>query len=84
MLAILGITTPIFLLIGLGYIARWSGIIQRDQMQGVGVFVLYCALPALVIRALTQQPLEEVFKLNYLVAYGLGSIAVFVRGYCSA
>ena len=80
MLAILGITTPIFLLIGLGYIARWSGIIQRDQMQGVGVFVLYCALPALVIRALTQQPLEEVFKLNYLVAYGLGSIAVFAAG----
>ncbi|PKH58087.1 MULTISPECIES: AEC family transporter [unclassified Halomonas] len=80
MLTILGITTPIFLLIGLGYIARWSGIIQRDQMQGVGVFVLYCALPALVIRALTQQPLEDIFKLNYLVAYGLGSIAVFSGG----
>lgn len=80
MLAILGITTPIFLLIGLGYVARWSGIIQREQMQGVGVFVLYCALPALVIRALTQQPLEEIFKLNYLVAYGLGSIAIFSAG----
>lgn len=80
MLAILGITTPIFLLIGLGYIARWSGIIQREQMQGVGIFVLYCALPALVIRALTQQPLEEIFKLNYLMAYGLGSIAVFSAG----
>lgn len=80
MLAILGITTPIFLLIGLGYIARWSGIIQREQMQGVGVFVLYCALPALVIRALTQQPLEDIFKLNYLIAYGLGSIAVFSAG----
>jgi len=80
MLAILGITTPIFLLIGLGYIARWSGIIQHEQMQGVGVFVLYCALPALVIRALTQQPLEDIFKLNYLIAYGLGSIAVFGAG----
>lgn len=80
MLAILSITTPIFLLIGLGYIARWSGIINREQMQGVGVFVLYCALPALVIGALTQQPLEDIFKLNYLVAYGLGSIAVFSAG----
>ncbi|MBT2772292.1 AEC family transporter [Halomonas sp. ISL-60] len=80
MLAILAITTPIFLLIGAGYLARWSGIIQREQVQGVGVFVLYCALPALVIRALTQQPLEEIFKLNYLVAYGLGSIVVFSGG----
>ncbi|UXZ54035.1 AEC family transporter [Halomonas sp. 7T] len=80
MLAILSITTPIFLLIGLGYVARWSGIIMREQMQGVGIFVMYCALPALVIRALTQQPLEEIFKLNYLIAYGLGSIAVFGGG----
>lgn len=80
MLAILSITTPIFLLIGLGYLARWSGIIQREQMQGVGIFVLYCALPALVIRALTQQPLEEIFQLNYLIAYGLGSIVVFGGG----
>tara|TARA_R110000796_G_scaffold215409_1_gene331393 strand:+ start:4579 stop:5529 length:951 start_codon:yes stop_codon:yes gene_type:complete len=80
MLAILAITTPIFLLISAGYVARWSGIIQREQMQGVGVFVLYCALPALVIRALTQHPLEEIFKLNYLIAYGLGSITIFSAG----
>ncbi|OBA00257.1 AEC family transporter [Halomonas sp. G11] len=80
MLAILGITTPIFLLIGVGYAARWSGIIQREQLQGVGVFVLYCALPALVIRALTQQPLEEILRLDYLIAYGLGSIVVFSAG----
>ena len=62
MLAILAITTPIFLLIGIGYIARWSGVIQRAQLQGVGIFVLYCALPALVIRALTQQPLGKIFQ----------------------
>ena len=80
MLAILSITTPIFVLIGLGYAVRWSGIIQREQMQGVGIFVMYCALPALVIRALTQQPLEEIFKLNYLIAYGLGSIFIFSAG----
>jgi predicted permease len=80
MLAILAITTPIFLLIGIGYIARWSGIIQREQMQGIGIFVLYCALPALVIRALTQQPLEDIFQPNYLIAYGLGSLAVLSAG----
>ncbi|CAM3537009.1 AEC family transporter [Halomonas casei] len=77
---ILAITTPIFLLISAGYVPRWSGIIQCEQMQGGGVFLLYCALPALVIRALTQQPLKEIFKLSYLVAYGLGSIAVFSAG----
>ncbi|EHA17079.1 AEC family transporter [Halomonas sp. HAL1] len=80
MLAILAITTPIFLLISTGYIARWSGLIQREQMQGVSVFVLYFALPALVIRALTQHPLEEILQINYLVAYGLGTVVVFGGG----
>lgn len=77
MLGILAITTPIFLLIGIGYLAMWGGLIAREQSQGVGIFVMYCALPALVIRALTQNPLEEVFNPRYLLAYGLGSLAVF-------
>lgn len=80
MLAILAITTPIFLLIGIGYVARWSGVMQREQVQGVGIFVLYCALPALVIRALNQQSLEAIFQPHYLVAYGLGSLVVLGAG----
>ncbi|MFC3283341.1 AEC family transporter [Litchfieldella rifensis] len=77
MLAILGITSPIFLLIGVGYLAMLGGIVTRPQVQGVGTFVLYCALPALVIRALTQHPLQEVLNPHYLLAYGLGSVAIF-------
>lgn len=80
MLAILAITVPIFLLIGVGYAARWSSIITREQMQGVSVFVMYCALPSLIIRALTQQPLEDVFRLDYLLAYGLGSLTLLLIG----
>lgn len=78
MLEILAITTPIFLLIGMGYLAMASRLINREQVQGIATFVLYFALPALVIRALTQNPLEEVFQPQYLLAYGLGSLAVFV------
>ncbi len=77
MLEILAITTPIFLLIGVGYVAMAGRIITREQLQGVGTFVMYCALPSLVIRALNQNPLAEVFNPHYLLAYGLGSLAVF-------
>ncbi|PMR67488.1 AEC family transporter [Halomonas heilongjiangensis] len=77
MFEILSITTPIFLLIGAGYLAMGTRLINREQMQGVATFVLYFALPALVIRALTQNPLDEVFQPHYLLAYGLGSLAVF-------
>ncbi|QJQ94188.1 MULTISPECIES: AEC family transporter [Halomonadaceae] len=78
MLEILGITTPIFLLIGLGYLAMRLRLTTREQLQGVGSFVMYFALPALVIRALSEHPLDEVMHLGYLLAYGLGSLAVFL------
>ncbi|SOC52116.1 hypothetical protein SAMN05421509_101527 [Chromohalobacter canadensis] len=78
MLDILAITTPIFLLIGLGYLAMMLRLFSKEQVQGVGIFVMYCALPALVIQALTQNPLEEVFNPQYLLAYGLGSLLVFL------
>lgn len=78
MVEILAITAPIFLLIGVGYLAMAARLVGREQMQGVAAFVLYFALPALVIRALTQNPLDEVFQPQYLLAYGLGSVAVFV------
>jgi hypothetical protein len=77
-LEILVITAPIFLLIGMGYLAMATKLVNREQIQGMGTFVLYFALPALVIRALTQNPLDEVFQPHYLLAYGLGSLAVFV------
>ncbi|SDL39889.1 hypothetical protein SAMN05661010_01583 [Modicisalibacter muralis] len=80
MLEILAITTPIFLLIGIGYLAMAGRIVTHEQVQGVGNFVIYCALPALVIRALTQNPLEEVFNPQYLLAYGGGSLLVFAGG----
>ncbi|MGJ7462786.1 AEC family transporter [Halomonas sp. MA07-2] len=80
MLEILAITLPIFLLIGAGFIAARSGLMSRNNMQGVGTFVMYLALPSLIIRALTDHPLAEVFNPTYLLAYGLGSLAVFAIG----
>ncbi|GEK73086.1 MULTISPECIES: AEC family transporter [Halomonas] len=80
MLDILAITTPIFLIIGLGYLARAGGIIEAAPLQGIATFVMFFALPALVIRALTQNPLKEVFDATYLLAYGIGSLAVFTLG----
>lgn len=80
MLEILAITLPIFLVIGAGFTAARTGLLSRDNMQGVGTFVMYLALPSLIIRALTEHPLAEVFNPTYLLAYGLGSLATFLLG----
>lgn len=81
MLAILGITAPIFILIAIGFFACRSGMISREQAAGMGRFVITFALPALVIRALLERPLAEVMDWNYMFAYGLGSLLVFGLGY---
>ena len=84
MLAVLGITAPIFILIAIGFLACRSGIVSRDQAGGMGRFVITFALPALVIRALLERPLAEVIDWYYLLAYGLGSLLVFGLGYAFA
>lgn len=81
MLAILGITAPIFILVGIGFLACRSELISREQAAGMGRFVITFALPALVIKALIDQPLEQVLNWNYLCAYGLGSLASFALSY---
>ena len=84
MLAIIGITAPIFVLIAIGFLSCRSGTISRDQAAGMGRFVITFALPALVIRALLERPLTEVIDWNYLLGYGLGSLLAFGIGYAFA
>jgi predicted permease len=80
-LAVLTITAPIFILIALGFGAARVGLLNREQTRGMGGFVINFALPALVIKALVERPIGEVLNLPYLLAYALGSLAVFGAGF---
>lgn len=81
MLEILTITTPIFLLIGLGFLAARSGLMRPEQVRGIGSFVINFALPALMLNALATRPIAEVLNGGYLLAYGGASLAVFALGF---
>ena len=80
MFEVLGITGPIFILIGLGFVAVRSGLIGIEQVRGMGTFVIYFALPALLFNALSQRDFDEVMNVSYLSAYALASLAVFGSG----
>lgn len=74
MLAIVSITTPIFLLIAIGYAAvRWR-VLPPEAIPGLGRFVLYLAMPGLIIHTLSSMKIEQVIDLNFILAYGLGSL----------
>jgi len=79
-LQILSITTPIFILIGLGFFAVRFEVISREQIRGLGSFVITFALPALVLKALSDHGFQEVMNWQYLLAYCLGSLAVYLLG----
>jgi len=76
MLDILAITGPIYLAIGLGYVATRWGIFERADMRVFGKFTLNLALPALLFNALSQRSVAEILNGQYLLAYALSSLLV--------
>jgi malonate transporter and related proteins len=77
MLNVLAITSPVFLLIGLGYAAVRMGLIEKTAMRPLGAFVITFALPALIFKSLAQRPIAEIASAGYLAAYGGGSLIAY-------
>ncbi|MBL8330731.1 MAG: AEC family transporter [Rubrivivax sp.] len=77
MLHILAITTPIYLIVLLGWLAVRHGFFDKADLRVLGRFVVQFALPALLFKALASRPLHEVLDAGYLLAVALGSLAVF-------
>ncbi|HCX81254.1 MAG: permease [Curvibacter sp. RIFCSPHIGHO2_12_FULL_63_18] len=81
MLDILAITGPIYLCIALGYLCTRTGVFSKPDLRVLGKFVLNLALPALLFNAIAQRPLRDVMHVDYLLAYGLGSLVMLLCSY---
>lgn len=75
MLAVLSITAPIFILIAIGFAAVRSGLMPQEAIPGLGRFVIYFTLPALMFSTISRMKLDQVIEPNYLSVYALGSLA---------
>lgn len=80
MLEILAITTPIFLLIGVGYAAVRSHYFDPAGLRFLGAYVVRLGLPVLMFRAVAQRPIADVLNLRYLAGYAAGSLAILGLG----
>ncbi len=80
MLSVLSITGPIFILIGLGYLAVKSGILPAPAAPGMGRFVLYFSLPALIFGTLSRMEFSEVIEPSYLLIYATASLLALLLG----
>lgn len=61
MQAILAVTAPFFALILMGYLAARSGLLPLDSVPGLNTFVLYVALPAMLLRFGMNTPVVQLF-----------------------
>lgn len=80
MLDVFKITGPAFLVIAIGFAAVRSGLFDKSETRILGKFAINIALPAMLLKALTERPFAEIMNVGYLSAYTLGSLAVFTAG----
>ena len=77
MTLIFSIMLPILILIGVGFAAVRSSLINEAHVQGLGAFVLNFALPAVLVSAMVRQDLTATFNVSYVAAYGASSLVAF-------
>ena len=68
MLDILSITGTVFVVMAAGFLAVRVGPFSSAEMQTLGKFVVNFALPALILRAVSTQPISEFANIGYLGA----------------
>mmetsp|Transcript_268 Transcript_268/g.769 ORF Transcript_268/g.769 Transcript_268/m.769 type:complete len:308 (-) Transcript_268:65-988(-) len=78
MLAILLKTLPFFALIGLGYWAGRTKFFTQEATAYLTKFVFYFALSAMIFRFAANLELAEVWDGKLVLAYLVGTIAVYV------
>ena len=84
MIEIIGLISPFFVLIGLGFGA--GRIVDRplEGLAWLNVFVIYIALPALFFQLLARTPVEKLASIGFIAATTLATFVIFVVGFVLA
>lgn len=80
MLTIIAITTPIFIMIMLGYFAVRVKLVPGDTIAGMAKIVMYFTLPALIFSTLARMEFDDVIVPAYIATYAIGSILTLLIG----
>ena len=84
MIAIVGLISPFFGLIALGF---GAGRIVRHPVDGLAwlnVFIIYIALPALFFQLLAKTPVEKLASPGFVMATTLATFVIFATGFAVA
>eukprot|EP01037_Dinobryon_pediforme_P011101 gene11100-11182_t len=79
-IAVLVTIAPIFLLIGLGYLSLQLNIVKPEDLRSISRFVVCFTLPAMIFHSVAARDFSQIFRLDYLGAYTLGSLMALALG----
>lgn len=74
MLQILTITSPIYLIIALGYLVVRLGYFNKTEVRAMGRFIFMVAMPALLFNVLVDQHANVEIEWAYVLVYAIGSM----------
>lgn len=80
MQALLDVILPVFLVIGLGYLAVWRDWISDSGIDGLMKFAQNFAIPLLLFNAISTLDLGQNFDVKMLLSFYSGALAGFVAG----
>lgn len=84
MQALLDVILPVFLVVGFGYVARWRGLMNDEQVDGVVWFTQTFAIPCLLFTAIARLDLAQTLDWRLMVSFYTGAIMGFVLGLVGA
>lgn len=68
---------PVFALILAGYTLVKKGVVDQTHIPSLGKFVIYLALPCMIIAKVNELDLSQAISAQFILTYGLGSVAVY-------
>lgn len=81
---LISLTLPVFIVIALGWAAAKREIVPLSGMNALNGFVFNFAMPALVIRLMATQPVENLIAPRFFTAWLIAGIALFALGALTA
>lgn len=78
MLEIFKVIYPIFGIIFLGFLSVYLQLIAKEQLKTLSIFVIQVGLPCILIVNIPAQKISDLWQPQYLISYGLASIALFI------
>ncbi|MGB1311847.1 MAG: AEC family transporter [Leucothrix sp.] len=77
MLQILQIVLPVFIVIGVGYLAAYLKLFTSEQSSALMRFATQIAIPCLLFLAISRLDLQAEFQLDVLAPFFIGALASF-------